>query len=304
MSDPLGEIVSLLRPRITFTKIASGAGPWRLRKESDGHLFYCAVVTGGCRLQVDGHEALTLGLNDFVLMPAAENFTMNSLHPGVEDMKLSEPNRLANGEYWLGTSGQSANVRTLVGQCTFASPDAALLLSLMPDVVHVKGEQRLATLVALLGEEARAGKPAQNVVLAHLLEVMLIEAFRSSAEIGVSPGLLRGLTDERLAIAIRRMHQSPGRNWTINELAREAGLSRSSFFAQFSRAVGVSPMAYLLHWRMALAREHLRRGDSTVAEVAVRVGYRSASSFSVAFARHVGMPPAHYARQVVNDFVV
>lgn len=298
MSDPLGEIVSLLRPRITFTKIASGGGPWRMRKESDGHLFYCAVVAGGCRLQVDGREAIILGLNDFVLMPAAENFTMSSLHPGAENTPLSEPSRLASGEYWLGALDQLADVRSLVGHCTFASPDAALLLSLMPDVVHVKGEQRLATLVALLGEEAQVTRPGQDVVLGHLLEVMLIEAFRSSAEIGVSPGLLRGLMDERLAIAIRRMHQAPSGTWTIDELAREAGLSRSAFFAQFSRTVGVSPMTYLLNWRMALAKELLRRGDCNVAEVAGRVGYRSASSFSVAFAKHVGMPPAYYARQL------
>lgn len=297
MADPLAEIVMLLQPRMAFSKVASGAGPWRLRKESDGHLFYCAVVLGGCRLQVEGREALTLATNDFVLIPAAAAFIMSSLHPGAEDQPLSMPVSLRAGEVWLGDRDQPANVRSLVGHCTFASPDAALLVSLLPELVHVRGETRLATLVALLGEEARGDKPGQEVVLGHLLEVMLIEAFRSAAGVGASPGLLRGLADERLAAAIRRMHEAPGRAWSVADLAKEAALSRSAFFARFSREVGLAPMEYLLNWRMALAKDLLRRHGGGVAEVAEQVGYRSASSFSVAFARHVGVAPARYARQ-------
>jgi AraC-like DNA-binding protein len=82
----------------------------------------------------------------------------------------------------------------------------------------------------------------------------------------------------------------------VADLAREAALSRSTFFERFSRTVGVAPMAYLLTWRMALAQDLLRRGAGSIAEVAERVGYSSASTFTVAFARHVGEPPGRYAR--------
>ncbi|BAR47370.1 AraC-type DNA-binding domain-containing proteins (plasmid) [Methylobacterium aquaticum] len=89
------------------------------------------------------------------------------------------------------------------------------------------------------------------------------------------------------------MHEMP----TVAGLAQEAGLSRSVFFERFRRAVGVTPMEYLLAWRMALAKNLLRREGGGIAEVAVRVGYGSASTFSVAFSRHVGLPPAAYARE-------
>ena len=92
------------------------------------------------------------------------------------------------------------------------------------------------------------------------------------------------------------MHQDPARAWTVEQLAREAALSRSAFFERFARAVGVPPMEYLLAWRMALAKALLRRNDCGVAEVAERVGYSSASTFSTAFSRRVGQPPARYAR--------
>jgi AraC-like DNA-binding protein len=204
---------------------------------------------------------------------------------------------LLDGKFRLGNQSGPANVLMLVGHCVFGSPDAALLVSLLPKFVHVRGEKRLATLMQLVGEESRARRPARDVVLARLMEVLLIEALRSTAGIGTAPGLLRGLADARLAVAIRQMHESPTRAWTVAQLAKEAALSRSAFFARFTQALGIAPMEYLLAWRMALAKHLLLRNEVTVAEVAQRVGYSSASTFSVAFTRHVGLPPSRYAME-------
>lgn len=98
------------------------------------------------------------------------------------------------------------------------------------------------------------------------------------------------------------MHEMPTRSWTVAQLAREAALSRSAFFERFSRTVGITPMEYLLAWRMALAKKLLRRKELSIAEVAERAGYSSASTFSVAFTRHVGLPPARYAREQTMSF--
>jgi AraC-like DNA-binding protein len=109
-------------------------------------------------------------------------------------------------------------------------------------------------------------------------------------------GLLRGLGDVRLAEAIRKIHADPARSWTMAQLAKEAALSRSAFFDRFTRNVGMPPMEYLLGWRMALAKDLLRRREIDVAEVAERVGYGSASTFSTAFSRYVGQPPGRYSK--------
>jgi transcriptional regulator GlxA family with amidase domain len=134
-------------------------------------------------------------------------------------------------------------------------------------------------------------------VLTRFVEVLLIEALRSAPGGTAPPGLLRALADPRLATAIRHMHGEPARGWTVDELAKQAALSRSVFFERFTRAVGVSPMAYLLAWRMALAKDLLGRSGVALADVAERVGYGSASTFSTAFSRHVGLAPGRYARQ-------
>jgi AraC-like DNA-binding protein len=297
MIDPLAEMVTLLQPAAAFSKVVSGAGPWRVRRSEAGQPFYCVVLDGSCRLTAEGHEPIKLLEGDFVLIPSAYGFAMSSLDPAALEDVDTTPVALLHGEFRLGVQSGPPDVLLLVGHCIFGSPDAALLVSLLPQLVHVRGERRLATLVQLVGEESRGSRPARDVILARLLEVLLIEALRSTVGTAAPPGLLRGLADERLAVAIRRMHQSMTHPWTIAELAKEAALSRSAFFERFSRAVGVAPMEYLLRWRMALAKNLLRQKDCSVAEIAERVGYGSASAFSVAFTRHVGLPPTRYTRE-------
>ena len=293
MIDPLAEVVTLLQPAATLSKVVGGAGQWRLHRADGGQPFYCVVLQGECSLAASGHQPITLAKSDFVLIPAAYDYMVSSVEPPPLG-HYTEPAVLAGGEVRLGAPEGSPDVLILVGHCAFGSPDAALLVSLLPQLVHVRGEARLATLVELVGEETRGSRAARDLVLARLLEVLLIEALRSTTQTTASPGLLRGLADPRLAAAIRRMHEDPGHAWTVAELAGEAALSRSTFFDRFRRAVGTAPMDYLLTWRMALAQNLLRRRQGGIAEVAKRVGYGSASTFSVAFARHVGVPPGQF----------
>lgn len=284
------KFVTLLQPGARFSKLVVGAGPWHIRRSDAGQPFYCVVLEGACRLVVDGHEPIELRSGDFILIPSAYGVAMSSLAPPSEEAPETLPVALATGEFRIGDQDGPTDLRMLVGHCSFGSTDAGLLVSLLPQLVHVRGEPRLATLVQLVRDEFRERRPAREVILARLLEVLLIESLRSTAGTAASPGLVRGLADERLAVAIRRMHESPTKVWTVAQLAKEAALSRSAFFERFSRAVGVAPMEYLLAWRMALAKNMLRQNESGVAEIAERVGYGSASAFSVAFTRYVGLP--------------
>ncbi|WP_150294508.1 AraC family transcriptional regulator [Sphingobium estronivorans] len=296
MVDPVAEIVALLQPTAPLSKMVSGKGRWSTRRSGFRQPFFCLTLEGSGRLAVDGHDPIILQEGDFTLIPSGDDFTMSDLETVAPETLDVSMGMLLDGEVRHGIATGAPDVRYLVGYCIFGSPDAALLLSLLPQLVHIRGEARLSTLVQLVAEEARGLRPAREVILARLLEVLLIEALRSTAGTAASPGLLRGLADERLAQAIRSIHESPARRWTIAEMAKRAALSRSAFFERFSRAVGVAPMEYLLAWRMAMAKELLRRSEGDVGVIAERVGYGSASAFSVAFSRHVGLSPTQYAR--------
>jgi AraC-like DNA-binding protein len=297
MHDPLSEILALLRPRAVFSKRISGAGRWGVRYSEFGQPSFCAVLEGSCRLAVDGHRALTLEAGDFVLLPATPGFTMSGFEPVRPERIDPKVTSAPTGEVRHGRRGGRPDVRLLGGYFIFDSPDAGLLVSLLPSLVHVRGVERLSTLVRLVGEESIERRSGRDLVLTRLVEVLLIEALRSTSGEDTPPGLLRALADSQLATAMRQMHGQIARSWTVAQLAKTAALSRSAFFDRFTRTVGVPPMEYLLAWRMAVAKDLLRREELGVNEVAERVGYGSASTFSTAFSRYVGQPPSRYARE-------
>ncbi len=297
MLDPLSEIITLLRPRAVFSKGISGAGRWGVRYTDFGQPSFCVVLDGRCLLAVDGQDTVTLENGDFVFLPATPGFTLSGFEPVTPERIDPKLTPAPTGEVRHGTRGGRADVRLLGGYFIFDSPDTALLVTLLPALVHVRNAERLSVLVHLVGEETAHRRSGRDLVLTRLVEVLLIEALRSTPGEGTPPGLLRGLADARLAAAMRHMHGDPARSWTVDQLAKKAALSRSAFFERFTRAVGLPPMEYLLAWRMAVAKDLLRGHDIRLAEVAERVGYGSASTFSTAFRRHVGQSPSGYLRE-------
>lgn len=297
MVDPLSEIISLLRPRAVFSKVISGAGAWGVRYSAFDQPSFCSVLEGSCLLKLERQQAITLRAGDFVLMPATPGFTLSGFEPVTPEPINPKTTPSPTGEVRHGRRGGKPDVRMLGGHFLFDSPDASLLVSLLPVLLHVRGVERLSVLMQLVRDEATAQRPGREHVLARLVELLLVEALRSSTEGNAPAGLLRGLADPKLATAMRLMHSDPARSWTVETLARKAALSRSAFFERFARAVGLPPMEYLLAWRMALAKNLLRgSSDIAIATVAERVGYASASTFSTAFSRHVGQAPGRYAR--------
>ncbi|BBD36944.1 DNA-binding domain-containing protein, AraC-type [Aminobacter sp. Y103A] len=295
-TDPLAQVIELLQPRTVFSKGISGAGAWGVRYSEFGQPGFCAVLEGRCRLAVDGEAQVVLEQGDFVLLPATPAFTMCGFEP-VTPRRIDPKTAPApTEEVRHGRQDGPADVRLLGGYFVFGSPDAALLVSLLPAMIHISGVERLSTLVRLVGEEASRDNAGRELVLGRLVEILLIEALRASRAKGSAPGFLSGLADARISAAIRRMHGDPQRPWTAADLAGAAGLSRSAFFDRFTRTVGIRPMEYLQAWRMALAKNLLAGKDIALDEVARQVGYGSASTFSTAFSRHVGQSPGRYAR--------
>lgn len=289
-------MVMLLQPSWPSAKTVSGAGQWAVRRGETGQPYYCAVLEGVCRLVDDRGETRMIGAADFLFAPSGHGFELTSVPPPPPGGAASPPTMLPNGEIRHGTKNGPSEVKLLVGHCVFQSADADLLASLLPALIHIRGEARLETLVKLVSDEAQALRPVREIMMERLLEALFIEAIRSSQGTMTAPGLLRGLADERLASSIRSMHADPSGVWNIARLAETASLSRSAFCQRFRSAVGVAPMEYLLRWRMALAKKLLRDGADNITAVAQQVGYSSASTFTVAFARHVGLPPARYAK--------
>lgn len=297
-SDPLAAIITLLRPQTVLSKIVSGAGKWSIRKPRYEDPAFCLLLDGSCFLDLDGVGALELEEGDFVLLPETPGFTLAS------DLDIS-PTPVAfshSRETRYGTKSGPATMRMLGGYFCFDRANAQLLLRLLPSVVHIRrdeaGATRLRRIAELIGEETDTDRPGRDLILERLVEVLLVEAlrFQSASATKEEQGLLAGLSDPALARSLREIHIDVARRWTVEELARTAGMSRAVFAERFARKVGMPPMQYLLEWRMAIAKDLLRRERPPLAEVAERVGYQSASAFSTAFARLTGSSPSEFAR--------
>ncbi|WP_319531332.1 AraC family transcriptional regulator [uncultured Cohaesibacter sp.] len=294
--DPLSRVVTLLKPTPSISKRVEAGGQWRVERHDLSSPFYCAIVEGVCFLEVAGHDPVKLVAGDFVLIPDLHSFAMYGEATPLP-LAADLPLETGPGVFRLGLTNAPVEVRALVGYCRFAAPGKDLLLSLLPEMIHVRGEDRLMALVPVIHDETRSDRLARTMILERLLEVMLIEALRSHSGAALPPGLLRGLSHPQLAEALRHIHADATGKLSIADLARCAGMSRSGFFEHFRNEVGKAPMDYASTWRMSVAKDLLLGGSLTNSEVALRVGYGSASAFGLAFMRHEGMSPGAFVKQ-------
>ncbi len=175
---------------------------------------------------------------------------------------------------------------------SWGGEDNPLVAALPPHIeVDISEDLEMQSLAMLLISEDKQQRCGSKSVINRLGEILLVRLLRTQLSAGTTHvGLLAGLADSRLSSAIVAVHEEPGQHWRIEQLAEIAGLSTSRFADRFTKTVGQTPMAYLRHWRMVLARQDVEQGDRIQA-VASRYGYASSEAMSRAFKRHYGSSP-------------
>jgi len=269
------------------------------------HVIEFHVVTGGaCWGGPTGEPPVRLESGDVIVFPQGDGHVLSSA-PGLRPEPGSEPVPAAEpaGRPFLLRAGSGAEEVRLV--CGFLGCDARPfnpLLATLPRVLHLRGRDAaspaLRLLVDLAVEESSAHRVGSECVLARTSELMFVEAVRRHIE-SLPPGergWLAGLRDESVGRALSLLHARPAHPWTLDELGRAAGLSRSVLAERFTHYLGQPPMQYLLQWRMQLAARMLRDGTASVATIAGEMGYASEAAFSRAFKKTVGAPPAAWRR--------
>lgn len=295
--DPLSDIIALLRPNAAVSKPISGKGVWGVRYASYDAPGFTIVLSGEAWLCFDTEAPIRLAPGDFLLLPTTPAFSLSS-KPGVRcDPVEPRADAVRHGEQ----QGDPDFV-ALGGSFAFERVNAPLLLSLLPGRIHIPASEGKATrfgrLIELLTEECATDSPGRDLILRRMLEALLIEALRwqSLGKDGTVATLLNGMREPALARALQAIHADVRAGWTVAELARISGMSRSAFSARFGEVMGCAPIEYLMRWRMAIARDALAGGDKTLDGIAEEIGYESASAFSTAFRKRFGCPPGKFAR--------
>jgi AraC-like DNA-binding protein len=262
------------------------------------------ITEGECYVEVGSDPPTRLSAGDAIVFPQGHAHRMSS-QPGLVpaqggrlDAVLSRrPRHLVYG-------GGGVPTRLVCGYLACDDRLARMLLAGLPALVRVNvrgsnaGIWLEASVRYALGE-ARSPRPGGAGVLAKLAEVLFIEVLRlyMNEQGEGRTGWLAGMGDRIVGAALTSLHQCPAQAWTLDELARAAGASRSVLAERFQHLVGSSPMQYLTQWRMLLAANLLCRSNAPLARIAEDVGYQTDTAFSRAFRREFGTPPAAWRRR-------
>lgn len=277
-------------------------GPWRYDFAASKDSVFHAISFGGAYLQLEGEvEPRRVEDGDVVLFPTG--------HPhALYDDPASPLTRLVHLDYNSQRGHQVVynerpTLLMLCGAFHFEYPYDFPLLQRLPRLIHIPGtqgqlEQGFADIVRLIARESASQRPGAAVMLRRLTELLFIQVIRlwidQQAETLV--GWAAALRDRSVSAALVLIHQTPGRKWTVKELAEAVALSRSAFSARFTELVGEPPLTYLTRWRMLRAKR-LLKNDVRTETIAELLGYESEAAFRKAFKREIGTPPTQYRKQ-------
>jgi AraC-like DNA-binding protein len=302
--DPLSDILSLLKPNSYGFRGLDAGGDWALAFGADDSIRCYAIQSGSCWLALDqAAEPVLLAAGDFVLMSGGNGYRLYSgAAAPLTDAFRFFPTVPAGETAVLNGGGGVLGVGGYFG---FEGMHAERLLGMLPPVVHIRAEAHKAALrwsIERLMVELREPQPGSTLIAEHLAQALLIEALRLhlAEHSDHSTGWLFALADKQMRAVIAAMHAEPGRKWTLETLAKVAGMSRSSFAVRFKDKVGEAAMDYLTRWRMMVASARLANGAMPIALIAPTVGYESESAFGAAFKRVMGYSPRQFAKAAAH----
>jgi AraC-like DNA-binding protein len=315
-SDPLSALLGSVRLSGGLFLEAHFTAPWCISSQVEPEdcrafmkppvqiISYHVVIEG--RLLVgmgDGLDPMEVNAGEIVLLPRNDGHTLGSAPglPAINAHEVIQPQgrgRLAKIVH--GGGGESTRL-----VCGFLGGEDArnpLISSLPPllkiDVREAASREWIEASVRFAARSLAEGRFGSSDVISRLSESLLVEAVRGYADSlsEEEAGWLRGARDPHVGQALALLHGEPEKPWTADTISRRVGLSRTVFNERFARLVGRSPIRYLTHWRLQLARARLRDGQGSIAQIAHAVGYESEEAFNRAFAREFGEPPARWRR--------
>lgn len=296
-ADPFSDILRLTNAQSVVTEGFSAGGSWAIRFPAPDQIRFFAVANGHGWVCLEGKEPVRAEACDAFLLSARKSFVLASDLEAAPIEAMSVFTSALRGTVTLGDGHDFIHIG---GHVLLDPENASLLTDMLPPLVHVRAASPRASVLVWLIEqlvrERDVEPPGSSLVSEQLAQLMFIQILRVHLETSKTllPGWLRAASDKRLAPVLRVMHGDPGRAWQLEELAKIAAMSRTTFAAYFKTVSGLAPLTYLTEWRMRLAARALREDDTPVNVIAGQLGYASESAFSNAFKRVTGNAPKRY----------
>jgi AraC-like DNA-binding protein len=304
-TDVLAETLTAVRVQSSVYCLSDLRAPWGFRVEGADTPKFHVVLEGACWLEADGLDPVKLGEGDLVILALGHGHVMSNepgtAAPGLDAVIADHPlDASAHLEY----GGDGARTRLLCGGLALGTPLPTRLLACLPPILQMDSVSLGVTswidaVFALVRQEADRAAPGAQAIFAKLADIFLSQALRTYLTGADQTGLLQleSARDAQIEKAAELLSQQPTRQWTLQGLAREVGLSRTLLAARFREATGDSPMRHLAKVRLGQAAGYLITANLSVEAIARRTGYASDASLSKAFKREFGVSPGCYRRR-------
>lgn len=299
-TDPLSDILKLVEATPAIVGGFTAGGEWAMRFRAQDKLKFICIVKGECWFCIDStKEKIRISEGDVLLLSLCPSFVLASSPEGkpVEATEIFTDQRDKTV-----VIGDVAECIQIGGHISLNPTTGHFLTDVLPLYIHARSNAPQAAVLRWLLEqlilEKNGRQPGHFLATTQIIQLMLIQTLRLYLASGgdSSLGWLKAIRDKKLASVMNLMHSMPERRWTLENLARESAMSRTSFAVYFKSVVGAAPLTYLTRWRMLLAEKMLREEDVSIGSMAEALGYTSESGFSNAFKRTLGISPQHYRR--------
>lgn len=308
--DVLSDILSKLKLTSALYFRTQFASPWSIRVpdfQSVARFHY--VHRGSClvRIELDG-EAVQLEQGDLIIITRGASHTLFSSLESEEpiiplEQVLDETGFSGSGTLVYGADSSVQETQLVCGHFAFDPNAHHPLLDALPALIHIKdygveAANWMESTLKVIGAEAGRENMGSDLIALKMSEIIFAQALRYYlTNVDSNEPVLAAFADQRIAQALKAIHDDASYPWTLDNLARIAGLSRTAFATTFADYMSTTPLVYITQWRMQIARQSLLDTKDPIITIAESVGYQSEAAFGRVFKRYFDIAPASYRRQ-------
>ncbi len=305
--DALSQILGALRLRGSVYFHTHFNPPWGVRVPAFGNVarFHMAM-RGDCWIRVEGvDEPIRLSTGDLVVIPHGVSHILSDTQDREAidvDNVISQTGYAGEGALAYGGDDDRHSCKLFCGHFEFEEGAMHPILKALPSYIHIPNTQSmnaywLESVMRFVSAEVMGDRAGSDAIVHRLSEIIFIQVVRVFVDnAGEAAGCLAGILNPKLSKCLSEVHVRPEDPWTVEAMATEAGMSRTIFAERFTSLMGMTPLGYVTHWRMQLARRELIETDQPLIEIATHVGYGSEAAFNRAFKRQFDITPGEMRR--------
>ena len=309
--DLLGDILSTLELHSTVYFRAELTAPFSIAVPADRAVIRFHVANEGpCWIELPSGESTLFSAGDLVLVPHGAAHVLadspKATPVPLHNVPVPLPNVMDesgfDGTGPLIFGGGGTRTALVCGYFAFKHDIMHPVITSLPALIHVRGSAQrhyawLEQLLAYMEGESKSRSEAWGEVIKRISEILFVYVLREyMGKHPNSTGALMALVDTHIGRALQALHAQPEADWSVEELAARAGMSKSVFVDHFREKLGLTPARYVTSWRMHKARMLLDRSERSIRQIAWDVGYESEAAFNRVFKEHFGTPPGRFRR--------